>query len=154
MSAMGQKRTHAAQQRGSLFDHFVCTREQRRRHGETKCFGSLKIDYQFEPGRRLHRQISWLLALEDAIDIASGASVVIEPVRPVRDQATSSDKSTVRVHRRKLIPGRKCDYLLAVSEGRGASYHDESAIRLMRKCADATFDLAGVVQADWAQLNS
>jgi hypothetical protein len=24
----------------------------------------------------------------------------------------------------------------------------------MRKCANATFDLAGVVQVDWAQLNS
>src|SRR5215471_2774796 len=140
--------------KGLLFDHFVCTREQRRRHGKTECFGSLKIDHQFEPSRGLHRQISWLLALEDAIDIPSGAPVVIEPVRPVRDQAASSDKSTVRVHRRKLIPGRQCNYLLALSEGRGASYHDESAIRLMRKCADATFDLAGVVQVDWAQLNS
>src|SRR5262245_60277641 len=140
--------------KGLLFDHFVCTRKQRRRHGKTECFGGLNIDHQFEPGRRLHRQVGWLLALEDAIDIASGASVVIEPVGPVRDEAASGDKSTVRVHCRELIPGRQCDYLLAVSEGRGASYHDESAIRLLRKCADATFDLAGVVQVDWAQLNS
>jgi hypothetical protein len=74
-------------------------------------------------------QIGWLLALEDC-----GASVLIEPVRPVRDQAVSGDKSTIQVHRRKLILGRQFNYLLAVNEGRAAFYHDESAIRLVRKC--------------------
>jgi hypothetical protein len=123
MSALGQKRT------SSLFNHLVGAGEQRRRHFEAECFRGLEIDHQLIFGRRLHWQVGWLLALEDAINIASGTSVVIEPVRPVRDQAASGDKSTIRIDRGKLIAGRKCDYLLAVNEGRAASYHDKSAIR-------------------------
>src|SRR5215475_2415719 len=149
MFALGQKRTWPA-----LFKNLGGAGEDRIRYRDADPLSGIKIDHKLVLGRRLYRQIGWLLALEDAIDIASGASVVIEPVRPVRDQAASGDKSTIRVHCRKLIPGRQCDYLVAVNEGRAASYHDESAIRLTRKCANATFDLAGVAQADWAQLHS
>src|SRR5262249_14075445 len=83
-------------------------------------------------------QIGWLLTLEDAIDVASGASVVIEPVRPVRDQAASGYKSTIRVHCRKLIPGRQCNYLLAVNEGRGAYYSRISVARERAECGTVT----------------
>src|SRR5262249_51883892 len=65
--------------KGLLFDHVVCTCEQRRRYGETKCFGSFKID-QFEPSRRLHRQIGWLLAFQDAVDV-SGPCILAENIR-------------------------------------------------------------------------
>src|SRR5262245_47183379 len=149
MSALGQKRTWPG-----LFKNLGGAGEDRMRYRDADPVSGIKIDHKRVLGRRLYRQIGWLLALEDAIDIASGASVVIEPVRSVRDQAASGYESTIRVHCRKLIPGRQCNYLVAVNEGRGASYHDESAIRLTRKCANATFDLAGVAQADWAQLHS
>ena len=46
-------------------------------------FASFEIDDQFVFGRRLHRQISWLLALEDAIDVAGGTPELIEKVRPI-----------------------------------------------------------------------
>src|SRR5262249_61931249 len=70
--------------------------------------------------------------------VASGASVVIEPVRPVRDQAASGYKSTIRVHCRKLIPGRQCNYLLAVNEGRGAYYSRISVARERAECGTVT----------------
>src|SRR5262245_63384717 len=105
------------------------------RHVKAKRLSGFQIDHQLEFDRSLHRKLTWLLAFKNAINIRRRAPKIIGQI--------ISDKSTVRVHRRKLIPGRKCNYLLAVSEGRGASYHDESTIRLMRKCANATFDLAG-----------
>jgi hypothetical protein len=46
--ALGRERTHAPQQRGSLFDHFVGGREKRWRDGKAECPSGLKVDGQFE----------------------------------------------------------------------------------------------------------
>ena len=53
-----------------LFDHLVGAGKQRRRHGQSKRLRRFEIDHQFVLGWRLHRQVSRLLALEDAIDVA------------------------------------------------------------------------------------
>ena len=42
----------------------------------------LEVDYQFELGRRLHRQVGRLLALEDAIDIDGRAPVLVDRSGP------------------------------------------------------------------------
>jgi hypothetical protein len=70
-----------AAHRTGLFDHFVGTREQGLRDIKSECLGGLEINYEFVLGRRLHRQIGRLLALEDAVDIAGGASELIDPIR-------------------------------------------------------------------------
>ena len=74
-----------------LFDHLVSLRKQRRRDPYTECLGGLEIDYQLVLGRRLYRQVRWLLALEDAIDIARRLPELIEVIRTVRDQASIDD---------------------------------------------------------------
>ena len=83
MSALGQKRTLAVQQRMSaltpkadmcgansnvcfgpdiaLFDHLVGLRKQRRWHCYAQCFSRLKIDHQLVLGRRLRRKVGGLL---------------------------------------------------------------------------------------------
>src|SRR4030095_7259193 len=76
MSALGQKRTWPA-----LFKNLGGAGEDQMRYRDADPLSGLKIDHKLVLGRRLYRQIGWLLALEDAVNIASGASVVIEPVR-------------------------------------------------------------------------
>ena len=55
-------------------------------------FAVLRLTIRLVPGRRLHRQVGGLLALEDAIDVARGASVLARPGQPHR----TSDRHRAR----------------------------------------------------------
>src|SRR5450631_4304704 len=90
-----------------LFDDLVGPSEQCRRHGEAHRLGGLEIDNQLILGRRLHRKIGGLLALEDAIDVSGGAAVLLENIIPIRDQTAASGVIASVVHSGQLIFGRK-----------------------------------------------
>src|SRR3974377_1574656 len=66
-----------------LLNHLVGAGEHRGRHVEADRLGSLEVDHQFVFGRRLHRQVGWLLAPHDALDQAGCASELVELVRPI-----------------------------------------------------------------------
>ncbi len=53
-----------------LLNHFVRPGKYCRRNCEAQCLRGLEIDDKFVLVWRLHWQIGWLLALEDAVDIA------------------------------------------------------------------------------------
>ena len=63
MSALCQKRTHAVQQNGSLFDDFIGAGEHQRRNCEAQFLSGFKIDHQLVLGRRLHWKVGRPLAL-------------------------------------------------------------------------------------------
>src|SRR5260370_15128523 len=56
-------------------------------------FGGLEVDHQIERGRRLHRQVGRLLALENAIDVTGGAPELVGQINPIGDQATVGDEN-------------------------------------------------------------
>ena len=66
-------------------------------------------------GRRLHRQVGRLLALEDAIDVAGGAPVLVDRIRPIGDQAAGGDEEAFEVDRGQLVPGRQRDDQIAMN---------------------------------------
>ena len=74
-----------------------------RRHVDAERLGGLEVDHQFVLGRRLHRQVGRLLALENAVDIASRAAVLVDKIGPVGDQAAGRDEIARAVDRRDAV---------------------------------------------------
>ena len=64
------------------FDHLVGAGEYRRRHDEAERLRGLEIDHQLVLGRRLHRKVGGLLALQDTINVASGAPIGLAALAP------------------------------------------------------------------------
>jgi hypothetical protein len=67
--------TNAPQQIASLFDHLVGAGKQHRRHGEAECLRGLEVDDHLELGRLLNRQITWLFALENLVNVGRCAAI-------------------------------------------------------------------------------
>ena len=57
------------QQSSALFDDLVGALLEKERHVEAERLGGLEIDHKLELDRSLDGKLTWLLALEDAIDI-------------------------------------------------------------------------------------
>jgi hypothetical protein len=97
------------------FNHFVGAGEERGRHAEAKRFRCLEIDRQLVLGRRLHRKVRRLLALEDAIDVAGCPPVLVDVIRPLGDQAAAGDVVAVGVDRGQPVTSRQRDDQIAVN---------------------------------------
>src|SRR5437868_5919369 len=71
----------------SSFDNLVGTDAHCWWHVKPERLRGPEVDYQLIFGRRLHRQIGRLLALEDAIDVARCEPPLVHRNRPIGDQA-------------------------------------------------------------------
>src|SRR5947209_3088596 len=88
-----QQETHAPQLTASSFDHLVGLREDGRRYGKAKHFGSLEVDDQIELRGLFHGQASRLGALEDLVDVAHGATVLLRVPRTIEHEESLLDIS-------------------------------------------------------------
>ena len=91
--------------------------------------------------------------LEDAIDVAGRAAVLVEVVEAVGHQAAAHDVAAIGVDRRQTVPRRKCDDQLPMIEHAPARRRNQAAVGLAGECNDSALDLPGVVRIDRAQLN-
>ena len=82
-AALCQKRTHAAQQKGSLFDDLIGGDQQARWNCQAKCLRRFAVDDSFELRRRLHRKVSGFCTAQDAVDVGCRLSIQIDEVSPV-----------------------------------------------------------------------
>ena len=94
-AASGQRR-RAAEQRDELAPpHSITSSARASSVGgtvEAERLRGLEIDDQLVLGRRLHRQVGRLLALENAVDVAGRAAVLVEKIRPIGDQPAAGDE--------------------------------------------------------------
>src|SRR5262245_12061958 len=98
MSALGHKRTHAAQQKGSLFDDLIGGDQQARWNCQAKRLRRFAVDDSFELRRRLHRKVSGFCTAQDAVDKGCPLSRQIDEVSPVIHETARCDENTDRVN--------------------------------------------------------
>jgi len=107
MSQRCQQKTHAPQLMASSFDHLVGLREDVRRYGKAKHFGSLEVDDEIELGGLFHGQAGRLGALEDLIDVAHGATVRLRVPRTIEHEESLLDISLPEGRAWQLVGQRK-----------------------------------------------
>src|SRR5262245_11277926 len=147
MSAMGQKRTSAI-----LFNQFVGAAEHRLRHGDAKRLRGLEVDNQFIFGRRLNRDVGWLLALEDAVDIAGSAPALIDVISSVGDQTAGSNELPFEINGRQLTFSRKLNDEVAMNVRQPAPDNDQTTIQGTGEGRNRVLNLGGVAQVDLSYL--
>jgi hypothetical protein len=63
----------------------------------------------------LHGKVGGLLSLKNAINVSGSASVLINVIRPIANQAASGCVVACGVHRRQLVPRRESNDQMAIS---------------------------------------
>src|SRR5262249_15381552 len=89
----------------------------RRWNFEPERLRSLEIDHQIVLGRVLHRQVGGLLALEDAIDVAGRAAVLVEEIQPICDETAGHSVKAGTVNCRQPVLRRQRDDQVAMRRG-------------------------------------
>src|SRR5262245_56625619 len=138
---------------GRLLDHLVGAGEQRWRHLDAERLGGLEVHQKLVLGGRLHRQVSWCIALQTAIDVACRAPVLVDPIRSVGDQGAFRDAKAVGVDGGLLVlSGELCDQM-TMNRRRCAPCYNQTAVWRACESRDAALDLVGVAHIDWAYLH-
>src|SRR5215831_77066 len=110
--------------RASSLDHLVGAGKHRCRHFEAERLGRLEVDGKLELARVLHGKIGWLPTLEDAIDIAGRATIQVQIVSSIGNQAAGPRKELVWIDGLKpMLCGERDNEVEVNSGGRIRQHH-------------------------------
>ena len=141
MSALGHNRTHAPQQRKSLFDHLVGDREHVLRYLDAERSRRLQVDGELELGRLQHRQVGGLRAFEDFTGIDADLTKRVHDVGSVAHQPAGRDNITIKICRRNLVDRRQGEELPAPAVEECVGNDEEGIGSLARKSGKGHIDL-------------
>src|SRR6266851_6264189 len=113
----------------SSLDHLVGDGEQLAWNIDAERLRGPAVDHQLVLGRRLHRKVGGLLALQDAINVAGRAPERIGCIGSIGDQATADSVVADRIDRGQSVAGRARDDQFAMDRRERARRHDQAAIR-------------------------
>src|ERR1700730_383174 len=75
-----------------LFNHLVCTSQQRSWNIDAQDLRSLEVDEQFKLGRLLDRQVGWLATFEDFVHVGAAQPEGVGDVRSIGHQPAQLHK--------------------------------------------------------------
>src|SRR5262249_34793829 len=94
------------------------------------------------------------LDLKEAVDIAGGALVLIDDIRPIRDQSAVRDEEASIIDRWQPVPGRKRDDQFAMYHRPSARGDDQTTIWAAGEGGYRALDFSNVAQINRAQLHT
>src|SRR5215207_2690195 len=92
VTAVTAQPTAAQQGAGRLLEYFVGREQESRRYCDSKRPGRLPVNYQFEPGGLLERNLGRFSALENLVDQRRRASEDRGEIRLVRSEAAAGQE--------------------------------------------------------------
>ena len=156
--ASAGKRRRAAEQRDELAAHHSITSSARASSvggmSRPSALAVLRLITNSILGRRLHRQVGWLLAFEDTVYITGRAPVQVDKIRPIGDQAASWRQRSGPVNCGQFVLSRERDDQSAMNAHQRARRHDQSAIADRAKAVTARSISRRVAHVDRAHLHS
>ena len=104
-------------------------------------------------GRRLHRQVGWLLALEDTVNVAGSEPILVAEVRPVGDQTTVERCEARDVDRGQFVAGRCCNDHRPMNSRQWPRGHDHCVVGRADERGNRLFDVGPVEKVERHKLD-
>src|SRR5215471_11167597 len=119
------------------FDHLVGAGDERWRQVEAERLGGLEVDRQLDPSRELDRQITWLGALQNPVDIAGPASVALSLVDAVGCEQAGFDISAFGADGRQPRGERELRDLHTLRKEQTVYRHDDGLRPLLAESIES-----------------
>src|SRR6516164_11402809 len=130
-------------------DHLVGERNQLVGNLDAERLGGLEVNDQLELDWRLHRQIAWCFAAQDAIEVRRRATPQICYVAAIGDQAAADGEKGERIDRGHTVARRRRDDGRTIAGCEYVCVHDQPPIRPSGERSQGAFDAPHVL--DWGR---
>src|SRR5215471_2926363 len=124
------------------FDQLVGAAGQGQRDGDAKRLGGLEVDVKLDLRGLLHRQISGLLALENAPGIDSSQAASVGSESAIAHQTAGSDELAVLVNRGHRVTQGERGELLGVGGEKRVGTDDEPARAQLHQACEELLEVA------------